>query len=308
MRKALSTLVLSALLAAGCASQGPVRQTDTAIATAADTARLAFRKGSMEQAAGLYARALNRSRAVDDPFEIANNAYNLAACKMILRQYAEAGILLNEAATAAGRAGAPQEDIALLSAQAARLEGHAEEARARLNTLLQQPVAPEIRLQADVMAARMDADEGHLDAAVAALKKIQSSSVARKAGDSIRAEIEGLDAHLAQMSQRPADAAAAFDRQAEALRGAGRYREMAQALGSAAQAYLEAGQAPAAWERAYRGARSLFAQGDAAGALQQVETALTAVEQVQDEAQQKATARLFEEIREAVSAAEKKAE
>ncbi|HBA82992.1 MAG TPA: hypothetical protein DCZ95_02755 [Verrucomicrobia bacterium] len=288
----------------GCSSPGPARQTDPDIATAASSARLAFDQGQIERAAGLYSRGLTKARSMDDSFEIANNAYNLAACMMTLGRPEEARPLLQEAEREALRAGAARSDIRLMQAAAAQSLGQADEARTILKEVLSNSDRPEYRAQAFILEIRMACDAGDVAAAESRLKDLQGLRLDKKDNVLLQAEIEGLQGRLAGMKNQPGEAAGFMDRQADLLRQGGKFRDMAQALGRAGEWHGQAGQWPAAWDRAYRAARSLFAQGDTVGALRQVEQAVAAAEKTGAADAQAATATLFEDIRAAVKKAE----
>ena len=291
-------------LAAGCSSPAPSRPTDPAVATAASTARLAFDQGKIEQAAQLYLRALTRARSMDDSYEIANNAYNLAACLITLGSYEPALSLLQEADRETVRSGGSRVDILLLQARAAQKSGQPEAARKRLDEAMALADQPEIRIQVDVLLASIACDTGDVAAAESLLKRAETG-LDKNAGPMIQAEVQGLAGRVASMQKKPEEAALRLDRQAAYLQKGGKYRDMAQVLGQAAAYYAEAGKWAEAWDRAYRAARSLYAQGDLVGSLRQVEQAVAAAEKEgAAPSRQAETARLFEEIRKAAQQAD----
>lgn len=285
-------------LAAGCASPSASPATDRDVASYASAARTAFDRGALEQAAPLYLRALKRARSLDAAAEIANQSYNLAACLIALRDYADAEACLREARAESQRRGTDPTDLALLEIEAARGAGRAAEATERADRLIAKLAAPgsdPIALAAArVLKAQLACDAGDAPAARALLAEID-----RQPADNpqLAASRAGLAGRIALLDKDFAAAAGAFDREAEACRRVGRFREMARALGRAGTAYQQAGDARQAGERLYRAARSLDAQGDSLGALQLVAPALQAAEQAGDRELQQLVAALFADIR-----------
>jgi tetratricopeptide (TPR) repeat protein len=300
----ISLATLTSLLT-GCSSASPARQTSPEIATAASSARIAFQDGQIERASQLYARALAKARSMDDAYEIANNAYNQAACLVTLGQYEQAQALLQEAERESRRADVSRTDILLMQAQVAQALGKTEEAQSILKEVLSDSSKPEYRNQATVLETRMACDAGDLAAAEAKWKELQAVAQRKDTDVLLKAEIQALAGRIAVMKDQPVEAAKAADQQIDFLKQGGKYREMAQVLGRAAELYGQAEQWQPSWDRAYRSARSLFAQGDAVGALRQVEQAVKAAEKTGDPESQAATASLFAEVRKAVEEAEK---
>lgn len=282
---------------AGCKTPGPKRPADPEMVRVTSAASQAFARGSLEQAARLYARALRRARAMDDAVEIGNNAYNLAACMVRLESCDEARVLLVEAKREFERAGRETSPVVLLEAKAARLMGQLDDAVALADRLLQSPKAAgaAYRLQAELLKVEVACDRADPLAARLALSK--AAKTAEDANDAVLgADLAGVEARVFLLENAAAKAAAAFDRQAEANRKTGRYREMALALGNAGRAYLDAGILIPAGERFYRAARSLYAQGDDLAALKMIEQGLTAAEQSGDQDVLLRTTQLFDEI------------
>jgi thioredoxin-like negative regulator of GroEL len=111
------------LASSGCSSP-PLEKTDARLSNLASAGRLAFEQGSLTAAARYYTAALERARVMDNAGEIANAAYNLAACMIETGQYTAALRLLEEAGMESRRAGRDAADIRLLTARTERLTGN----------------------------------------------------------------------------------------------------------------------------------------------------------------------------------------
>ena len=302
---ALSLCGFVALGFTGCSTTKVVKPVDPDIGVMASAAMKAFARGQVEQAARQYVRALERARAADSPADICDQAYNLAACLLILGQPNDAQPLLREARAAAGQMGRKDTDIRLLEAKAARMSGHGAEAAQLAESLLASGIAlaPAEHLQALLIKAEIQCDAGHQPAAA------EQDEIRRQALDSddpaIHAEMAQLEGQCQLLDKEYTHAGAAFDSAAANLQKGGRFREMAQALARAGAAYMCSSQMPEAADRYYRAARSLMAQGDALGALRQIEPALDAAKAAkQDELLARIIA-LFENIKKAVTPPEK---
>ncbi|MCX6995844.1 MAG: hypothetical protein NTV49_01855 [Kiritimatiellaeota bacterium] len=289
--------LLAVALSTGCSSPRAARPVDPAVAMLAGAARKAFDRGAVEQAAAQYGRALDRARAADDAAEIGNNAYNLAACRLVLGQPAPARPLLREARAAALRAGRPAADVLLLDAKAARQQGQTAEAAQLTDDLLRAPAVQgraAWRLAALTLKAQLGCDAGRTPTQELAQVRILALD---QTDPVLRAEVENLLGRVAQLDQEPRRAAASYDKEADWLQRGGRFREMAQALARAGAAYAQGGQAAEAANRLYRAARSLQAQGDTVGALTQIEPALQAARQARDDESARSIVSLFDEIK-----------
>lgn len=297
----LAAAALAAAVTAGCASPqgaagGPA--TDPELARLASTARKSFDKGSAEQAARLYLRALEMARAADDSIEIGNNAYNLAACLVAMDKHEDALTFLREASREFERMGRDLADILLLEAKAARLAGQADEALALANQVLpslKKGSTEAYRLQVGILKANIVCDRGDAAGAMAELDKVKQEAAATS-DPLLRAEIAGVRARIALIQSQPGAAAQEYDRQVEFYRKAGKHRDMAQALGLAAQAYFDAGILIPAGDRFYRAARSLAAQGDDLAALKMIEPALSVAERSSSKEDLLRIKALFDEI------------
>lgn len=291
----------AALLGGGCASQPgkAAAAPDPEISRASEAAQAAFARGVPEVAARRYAEALETARARDNAREIANAAYNQAACLIALGRYAAARALLEESAAEFRRSeGRVPGDVELLGAKAAVLLGDRALYRDALASLTNSPAVREsagLRQQARLLEIRVACLETNAAAARLALDALAAGG--RLKDPRLAAEAADLNGQTLRLEQKPRDSAQAFDSAARLYRQAQRPREMALALASAAAACHAAGQAGEAAERYYRSARSLWAQGDAAAGLRLLQPALEASAEAGDESMQKRIAVLFDDIR-----------
>lgn len=301
LRFQIPGIVLAAALLAGCSTARPAHKTDPEIARLAGAARMAFERGSAEQAARLYSRALEKARAQDDAIESGNNAYNLASCRIALGQYDEARALLEEAQREFERAGRDASYLILSQADLARRTDRAGDANNLLDRLSSRKggLSGELAVRVAVRKVLLACDAGKADKAQAELASAQRDVKGLK-DDFLQAEVLGASARVALLAGKPARAAADYDAQAEAFRKAGKFGEMASALQRAGRAYEAAGVLLMAGDRYYRTARSLFGQGDDLGALKMIEHALGVAEKTGDQALVQRTAALFKEIKDKV--------
>jgi hypothetical protein len=112
----------------------------------------------------------------------------------------------------------------------------------------------------------------------------------------LRAEAQHVRARIHLLEGRPDLAAPHFDVEAELLRLAGNYREIPQALTSAAESYEMAGDLVRAADRRYRVARISFARGDINDAILKIDAALPLAEACGDPSVQNRFALLFREV------------
>jgi len=113
----------------------------------------------------------------------------------------------------------------------------------------------------------------------------------------LRAGVAALAGRIALLNNEGGDAGLEFDKEAEFMRRAGRFRDMATALERAGAAYARGGDAESAGFRYYRAARSWLGQGDTVRALRAVEQALALPGAEQDAAWAPELAALFAEIK-----------
>ena len=269
---ALSPCLL-VLLTAGCFNTplptGPPR--DAVLTNAMTSGRLAFERGLNAEAVVLCRQALDRAREMDDAAAIADASYNLAAALVRAGDYAGAATALLESEAEARRAGGKLADVLLLRARVARLDRSPSEAVALADLVLtdraSRPTSAH-RVQAHVLKGEVAAEEGNWPVAE------QQARLARNAlgrtGDTVNpallAGVVGLRGRIARGRGNLGEAARLFDRQADLLRRAHLYRDMADATADSAQAWTSLGRPDEAGPRFYRAARAAAAQGDAAGA------------------------------------------
>ena len=299
-------IALASLFAlVSCSSPMVIKPVDPEIGVISSAAMKAFARGRVEQAARQYARALDRAHIADSAGDICDQAYNLAACLLILGQPNQAQLLLREARAEAYRLGRPEVDILLLEAKAARVAGQSEVALHHVETILsaQPPCKPGERLQALLIRALVHGDGGKSITAEQAEIRMLALEVSDPA---IQAEVAQLAGRSALLEKEFARAGAAFDREESLLQKAGRFREMAQALVRAGNAYAHASQSPEAADRLHRAARCLFAQGDAVGALRQIEPALDAAKSAKQDELITQIVALFDAIKQTVGQPEKR--
>ncbi|MCX7010838.1 MAG: hypothetical protein NTY53_26965 [Kiritimatiellaeota bacterium] len=296
---ALSLYGFVALSLIGCSTPPKAaKPIDPDIGMISVAASKAFARGQIETASRQFARALEHARAADSAADIHDQAYNLAACCLLMDQPALARRLLAEARSEAMRANRDATDVLLLDAKAARRLGQPAEAVALADQIAASTDKPAAKMQALIIKAHVQNDAGKLQPANLSAIRLLGRDVNDPA---LNAEVENLAGSAAQHERSFGDAAAAFDREAAGWQRAGRFREMALALGRAGTAWQTDGRSAEAADRLYRSARSLFAQGDAVGALRQIEPALVAAKAARlDELAARIVA-LFEEIKQNVA-------
>lgn len=294
--------VLAVLVFSGCSTPPPPSPEKTELSRVTTTARTAYEQGSASQAARLYVRALKMARVQDDPVEIGNNAYNLAACLIAIGEYDGARNLLQEAKREFERVKRPVTMILFLDAKAARLQGNADEALAladQVLALLKEGDGGTYPLQVFLLKTQIACDRG--DVAVSKAEFANAQKELKGAGDVIlKADASGIAGRIALLENDPAHAAQEYDRQADYYKRAGKYHDMAVSLGSAGQAYLDANILLPSVDRFYRSARSLYAQGDELTALKMIESALASGEKAGDQDSLLRTKALFDEIKKQV--------
>ena len=295
----LAIALASTIALCGCSTPPKtVKPIDPDIGVISVAANKAFARGQIEAASRQFARALDHAHAADSAADISDQAYNLAACFLLLDQPAMARRLLAEAKTEAARISRDATDVLLLDAKAARWVGQPAEAVALADQIAVATDKPGTKLQALIIKAHVQNDAGKLQPADLGTIRLLARDVNEAA---LNAEVENLSGSAAQRERSFGDAAAAFDREAAGWQRAGRFREMALALGRAGVAWQTDGRSAEAADRLYRSARSLFAQGDAVGALRQIEPALTDAKAARlDELATRIVA-LFEEIKQSVA-------
>ncbi len=278
-------------LSASCA--GPPRQqqarapaVETEVTQAFSVARRAYERGDFSQAQALYRQALQRARAIDNAALAADAAYNLAVSEIALHNHDAAEQLLREAGYDAARAGTDTIEPLLLRAKVAYLRGRPGEAIAFANQVIAAAAsAPGLRQQATLLRGQIQAEAGDLAAARVDLRAVVAAPQAASSAvlaPALAADARKLEGTIASRSGDRAAAAHLFDMEAELLRSALRYRDMAHAYARAADAYLLAANPLLAADRFFLAARSLHGSGDAAAAATHLESSLAAATRAGD--------------------------
>jgi tetratricopeptide (TPR) repeat protein len=250
------------LLSAGCGTPPKIVRQDPEIERNVVLARGAFAAGSVEKSAVYYRKALNRARLMDNDAAIGRNAYNLAACLVLLRRDHEARALLDEADAEFRRAGLSSPEIPMLRARLAYREGKTVEAMALVQAQLRASKSRDSNyiqyqiLLADLLCAKADAVNAAIELDRVKEKDLAAESIM------VQADAALARARIALLEKQPRAAGESLDKAAKLLQQAGQYVEMALALGEAGIAYEAAGDPNAAIDRDYRAARSLFLAGD----------------------------------------------
>ena len=249
----------------GCGSPRSAAPGDPELAAASTSARRAFDQGRVESAAQLYQHSLARARVMDDPSAIAEAAYNLAACLTEMGRFERARVQLTEAKAEARRAGGRVIDILLVEAMVARLQGQPGDARALADQVFRQRPSPtDIELlQVHILRGEIACDLGDSAAAAGELKGVNDATVSSLP---LRARLAAVLGRIHLLNRNWSGAAKEFDREADLMRRARRYRSMSSGLTGAGGAYEAAGDYREAADRRYRAARSLFGLGDTAEA------------------------------------------
>lgn len=281
LHEALPLSLLSFMLTfavAGCGSPPPpTAPVDAELDRASSSARSAFDRGELPEAAMLYGQALTRARALDDPREIADAAYNLAACLMEQSQLGRARELLHEAQWELKQINQNEDDVLLLEAKIAHEQGHDDEALALTDRLLSQPrpkegAGPSVGVY--LLRGRLAIDRHDMGTAIHELAAATAQSKTKD--DRTTAGILGLTAQISLEQNKPALAAGQFDSQSQFFAAGGDYGGMGIALARAGNAYLAAGDPARAADRLYRAARCLFSLGQTTQAEKLIEPAYDA--------------------------------
>lgn len=263
-----------ALALAGCASPPkPAERPDPALAQFVSSAQQAFHLGSYERAVRFYTLALQRARAMDLTEEVGKQAYNLSASLLRAERAADTIPYLAEAEAAYARTRRDRGPVLLLRARALRTMGQSDDARTELQRVVEMNTPSEIQCQGWLLYGQIACDASDAKEAARALARARSLLSDDPA---LRAGVSGLAGRIALLKDNAADAGLEFDKEAEFLRRARRYNDMAEALARAGAAYLKAGTSDAAAQRYYRAARSWQGQGNPVRALRALEQLLAA--------------------------------
>lgn len=280
-------LALLVGLTVSCAAPSPAPRAPTAENQVTQTfavARRAYEQGDFAQAQTLYRQALTRARAIDSAALAADAAYNLAVSEIALQNYGAADKHLQEAGYDAARASTDTTEPLLLRAKVAYLRGRLPDALALANQLLASAATPTLRRQALLLRGQIHAESGDLATARGDLRAATEpdASGAVDITSAMAADAKKLEGTIALRDGDSLGAAQRFVAEADLLRQALRYRDMAHAHARAADAYLIAGHAAQAAERFFLAARSLDGLGDAGSAKAYLESSLAAAEQAGD--------------------------
>lgn len=262
-------LLLVVILAAGCATQhrGPV---DKQIVELSEAGQAAYAAGLPSKAVVLYSRALERSLLLDEPREAARNAYNLGLCRMAMGEYPEARGLLEQARIILEPDGAELGKVLLALAELNVRAGDEESARALSERVPKVCREKTMRCQAAILLGELEAKAGNLPESRKHYVAAQKACDWQDLPPALGARMAGLMAELTAAGVLRGDRTVLLMRKAACLRQAGSYRDMAQALGAAGDAYDATGRKAAAFGCYERAAHSLHAAGDRNAALDMV--------------------------------------
>lgn len=289
-------VAVSACLALAACRSAPraTEAIDVQLAQYASSAQAAFSRQQYARAGRFFHLALQRARAIDDSREIGKQAYNLAAALHLQGRSEEALSYLAEAQQALEENRLDSAPVWLLRARALRAVGRLSEARSAASRVVSMNTPADVQAQAWLVYGHVSLDQGETGEAEKALARARALASADAA---LQAGIAGLAARLNARAGDQARAGLLFDEEARALQRAGRFRDMADALRRAGEAYAAAGDIRAAGDRLYRAARSFYGQGDRQKALEAIEQMLALAPPGQEMPWAAPTASLFEEIR-----------
>lgn len=266
IRSAWLGVTLAGLIGCGGSAplQNPVDLPDAEWARSMQLGRIAFDRGRFELAQQMYQHALARARIMDDPQTISDAAYNLAASQIQLGDYLQAQILLEEAKSEATGYPGRQDDLLLLQAKVARLQGNSADALTALSPLLKPPpttTTTTIRKRAWLLKGLIACDLGQIVEADHALGQAHALP-GPPASAALTASFHQLQGCLLLHQGSYLQAANAFEQEAAYLRASGQYRKMAAALVRCGKAYEGAAVADRAADCWFRAARVSYSLGD----------------------------------------------
>ena len=286
-------MTLAAVMLASCASPKPAQFTDANWVSDTTTGRGCYERGDFRRAADAFARAQQRARALDDADALAVAAVNRAVCLLADDQAKEALAGVDEALADTRVAAARRVELLVAGARAEVALDRADDALARVDTALK--LAPDATLKAQALMAQSTAWLAKKDAPAAT--KSLAEGMPSKDWDrlpaSLQAEKAELEARIAAVAEKPAEALALQDKAAALWKKAGRLPEMARALAEAGRQAKASGDLEKACDRFYRSARSLWAQGIQPEAVKSLEEGVACAEELKDEAVGKRLADLF---------------
>lgn len=279
-RTAAAALIAAFLPMAGCSSTKPSAPSgeEWRFTQTTSSARTAFDRGELAQAATLYQLALNQARAAGRDDLAAEAAYNLAACLSVRGDQARAAVLLDESAALRSGDAHFRNDVRLLSAAVARRRGaqyatqgiqsaHAVTASDSGASALQ-------RMLASCLLGEFAADAAPPDAASAATQLRTAESLRpADAPPAAAARVAHLSARVQDLSGNSIGAARSFESAAILLREAHLGAELPGVWAEAGGAFQRAGDLNMAASCFERAARCAVGLGEAAGARPLLERA-----------------------------------
>ncbi len=274
----LQAMCLAALgLLSGCVSRGDISEPEevSEFSTITAAARSAYDQGRMEQAARLYGLARARATATDDAEALGDANYNLAVCKTLLGEYAAARMLLEEIGWVGRVSESQRDEVILLASKIVYLQGDLRESAEILDDAIASGAlgsSPRIQVEVSLLRGHQACDRQDLAAAGASLEEARF----RSGEETENPGLARLAGQIHLTAGAPAAAAAEFDREAELLKGMGRFWSVSSALARAGHAYGESGNWEKAANRLYRGARSALAHGRYGDAETRAQEALEA--------------------------------
>ena len=289
------------ILCLSCSAPERGEKGDAEVVHLSEAAQEAFRAGRVERAAVLYSETRNRACLLDDAAALADAAYNLAACLLVLGEADSARSCLAEALDELKRINGSPADALLLDAEAARLQGKTGEADRICLEVLSLPgkwAADSRRLQAILLRARLACEEGRIEEARARLGEAERL-ISDVRLPRLHAEAARLQGELFRLSGSWQKAGASFDREAGHHKQAKVFREMAEALVRAGECYKNGDEMDIAVDRLYRAARSLYPQDLRESALAAVRLAAQAASESADTGSIRRCRDLLREIEEA---------
>ena len=259
----------------GCSSS-PTKESPSGVDEEFDrtsrAARMAFDTGRLQQAVGLYTRALERAYVLDDLNAVVDSQYNLAVCMTRLKSYGEALDWVNQAKAELARTNQPiTGDILLLEATIVYRMGKLDDAWQLTDMIL---------LDSSRLSGAIQSKTHFLRGLIAGqwedINQLQReiASLGKPSAAGLRADREELVGRLAMAKSNWNEAIEAFDKTAEFRRDDFDYREMVNALALAAWACEQAGKLSEASKRYLRAGRSAARQeknGEAVNWLKRAE-------------------------------------
>jgi tetratricopeptide (TPR) repeat protein len=234
---------------------------DPEIRNFADNARGAHERGSYEQAAILYRKALTRAKLMGLSGEAGRIAYNLAVCQLALGRPAEAQKLLREARMLLSGRTEGMARMYVAEAEAAHMQGELSNAVILVSAALDCGPKSGDTLQAELLLGEVRMEQGNLPESKTHYRRA-IRLVADDTVPMVHARIDRLGALLIQAQVIEGDAAEAWERRAGWLRTAGQYRQMAESLIQAGSMFDRTGRSGQAFECWARAAQSLDSMGE----------------------------------------------